>query len=185
SMGLAKDPEPFLRLLNQGFVSFGGKSMSKSRGNIVEPREAFEVYGADALRLYMLFSRPPEQDFDWPPEGVTSIGRVAFPWLQRVWRLCEMPRHDPGPPHLEKLVHRTVKVVTADFERFSFNTAISRLQELVNEAYKTGPSTDLIETLLKLLAPICPYITEEHWHRMGHDTSIHNEPWPTYDAGLA
>jgi leucyl-tRNA synthetase len=78
-MGLARDPEPFPALLNQGTITMGGKRMSKSRGNIVDPQEAFELYGADALRLYMLFSGPPEANFDWPPEGVESIGRVTFP----------------------------------------------------------------------------------------------------------
>ena len=70
----------------------GGKRMSKSRGNIVEPQEAFSEFGADALRLYMLFSGPPEAPFDWPEEGVAAIGRVTYPWLQRVWRLCEENR---------------------------------------------------------------------------------------------
>ena len=201
-MGMARDPEPFPRLLNQGMVTMGGKVMSKSRGNIVEPREAFELYGADALRLYMLFSGPPEQDFDWPQEGVEAIGRVASPWLQRVWRLCEENRDvvalgglvtSPLDVQLRKHIHRTIKVVTADFETFSFNTAISRLQELVNQAYRYRqvggghPEVlrELIEALLKMLAPFAPYLAEEQWHRLGHETSIHLEGWPSYDEALA
>ena len=201
-MEMARDPEPFPNLLNQGMVTMAGKVMSKSRGNIVEPREAFEHYGADALRLYMLFSGPPEQDFDWPEEGVAAIGRVTAPWLQRVWRLCEENRdtvnigdiqESPVDRQLRKLVHQTIKVVTRDFEEFSFNTAISRLQELVNHAYryrKVGGGNpqvmgELIETLLKLLAPFAPYISEEQWHRHGHETSIHDESWPEYDQELA
>ncbi|MCA1706482.1 MAG: leucine--tRNA ligase, partial [Actinobacteria bacterium] len=85
-IGMTEDPEPFPALLNQGVITMGGKRMSKSRGNVVEPVEAFEKYGADALRLYMLFSGPPEAPFDWPDEGVRAIGRVSSPWLQRVWR---------------------------------------------------------------------------------------------------
>ena len=201
-IGLVRDPEPFPRLLNQGQVTMGGKRMSKSRGNIVEPVQAFDLYGADALRLYMLFSGPPEADFDWPVEGVASIGRVSFPWLQRVWRLCEQNRdivnigdipEGPAEHALSKQIHRTIKVVTGDYESFSFNTALARMMELVNGAYaykRAGgghPNVmrELIEVLLQLLAPMAPYITEEQWHRLGHHESIHFEPWPAYDESLA
>ncbi|MPZ90874.1 MAG: leucine--tRNA ligase [Actinobacteria bacterium] len=200
-MGMVEDPEPFPRLLNQGMVTMGGKVMSKTRGNIVEPLEAFDRYGADALRLYLLFSGPPEQDFDWPPEGVEAIGRVTWPWLQRVWRLSEDVRtldHDGAPEgvleaELRKALHRTIKVVTRDYEAFSFNTAIARMQELVNEAFRyrgAGGSnkavmTELVEALMKMLAPMAPYLTEEQWHRFGHEGSIHLSSWPTFDEDLA
>jgi leucyl-tRNA synthetase len=198
-MGMSKHPEPFPVLLNQGTVTMGGKRMSKSRGNIVEPAEAFDLYGADALRLYMLFSGPPEQDFDWPQEGVVSIGRVSFPWLRRVWRLCEESRglrgHEVGGAEhsMRRHLHRTIKVVTEDYESFSFNTALARMMELVNEAYRYrgrgGANGDVlsefVETLLKLLAPMAPYLAEEQWNRWGHDGSVHKAPWPTYDETLA
>jgi leucyl-tRNA synthetase len=202
-MGMAHDPEPFPRLLNQGVITMGGKRMSKSRGNIVEPQEAFERFGADSLRLYMLFSGPPEAPFDWPEEGVEAIGKVTYPWLQRVWRLCEdnrdvvgvgqMEASGPEDVALRRALHRTVKVVTEDFESFSFNTSIARLMELVNHAYRYralgggNPTVmrELIETLLKLLAPIAPYLTEEQWHRLGHEDSVHRQQWPTYDEDLA
>ncbi|CAN5718332.1 leucine--tRNA ligase [soil metagenome] len=200
-MGMLRDPEPFPRLLNQGMVTMGGKAMSKSRGNIVEPVKAFDLYGADALRVYMLFSGPPEQDFDWPPEGVEAIGRVTWPWLQRVWRLSEEVRtlddesgaEGPLEGELRRALHRTIKVVTRDYEAFSFNTAIARMQELVNEAFRyrgAGGSnrtvlTELIEGLLKMLAPMAPYLTEEQWHRFGRDGSIHLSPWPKLDEDLA
>jgi leucyl-tRNA synthetase len=199
-MGMLKDPEPFPRLLNQGMITMGGKAMSKSRGNLVEPVEAFDRYGADALRLYMLFSGPPEQDFDWPPEGVEAIGRVTAPWLQRVWRLAEDVRTlDNGDDadgvleaKLRKALHRTIKVVTRDYEAFSFNTAIARMQELVNEAlrYRAADGSnkavlvDLVEALMKMLAPMAPYLTEEQWHRYGHVDSIHVSSWPTFDEDL-
>jgi leucyl-tRNA synthetase len=201
-MGMADEPEPFPALLNQGTVTMDGKRMSKSRGNIVEPQEAFEHYGADALRLYMLFSGPPEQNFDWPLEGVTSIGKVTFPWLRRVWRLCEENRDvvsvgelhlGPAEIALRKQIHKTIAVVTRDYESFSFNTAIARLMELVNNAgrYKIvggghpGVMRELIETLLKLLAPMAPFVAEEQWHRLGHESSVHSQPWPSYDQELA
>jgi leucyl-tRNA synthetase len=201
-MGMVRDPEPFPRLLNQGMVTMGGKAMSKSRGNIVEPAEAFDRYGADALRLYMLFSGPPEQDFDWPMEGVTAIGRVTFPWLRRVWRLCEesgalQEGHGRGAGErtvaLRRAVHRTIKIVTADYEAFSFNTALARLMELVNHAYAylndgdTDPATmrELVEALLLMLSPMAPHIAQEQWHRIGHDDLIHTQPWPSFDPALA
>jgi leucyl-tRNA synthetase len=200
-MGMVKDPEPFPWLLNQGMVTMGGKAMSKSRGNIVEPIEAFERYGADALRLYMLFSGPPEQDFDWPPEGVEAIGRVTWPWLQRVWRLSEEVRaleEDGGAAgvieaELRKTLHRTIKVVTRDYRSYSFNTAIARMQELVNEAFRYRGAgganksvlTEVVEALMKMLAPMAPYLTEEQWQRFGHDGSIHLSSWPDYDEDLA
>jgi leucyl-tRNA synthetase len=201
-MGMADDPEPFPRLLNQGVITMGGKRMSKSRGNIVEPREAFELFGADALRLFMLFSGPPEAPFDWPEEGVAAIGPRTFAWLQRVWRLCEENRdivaigefHEaPADIELRRYLHRTIKVVTADYEKFSFNTAIARLMELVNQVYKYRagggghPNVlhDVIEAFLKMLAPMAPYLTEEQWRRLGHETSVHFEAWPTFDPELA
>ncbi|MGH2750436.1 MAG: leucine--tRNA ligase [Actinomycetota bacterium] len=201
-IGMLRDPEPFPRLLNQGMVTMGGKAMSKSRGNIVEPVEALNRYGADALRLYMLFSGPPEQDFDWPDEGVEAIGRVSFPWLQRVWRLCEEVRAlDAGGDdstgvldlELRRATHRTIKIVTRDYQNFSFNTAIARMQELVNEAFRyrgAGGSNravlvELVDALLKMLAPMAPYLAEEQWHRFGGEGSIHVSAWPTFDHDLA
>jgi leucyl-tRNA synthetase len=201
-MGMADYPEPFPALLNQGQVTMRGKRMSKSRGNLVSPAEVFDRYGADAMRVYILFSGPPEQDFDWPDEGVEAVGRVSFPWLQRVWRLCEENRDivDVGGLHegpaeiaLRKHIHRTIKIVSEDYEDFSYNTAIARLMELMNNAnrYKKvggghpGVMRELIETLLRLLAPMAPYITEEQWHRLGHSSSIHKERWPQFDPDLA
>ena len=199
-MGMLKDPEPFPHCLNQGMVTMGGKAMSKSRGNIVEPQEAFSRYGADALRLYMLFSGPPEQDFDWPDEGVTAIGRVTAPWLMRVWRLCEDVRDVQGSAPdgerevaLRRFLHKTIKVATRDYEAFAFNTAISRMQELVNETYRYRASggsdrellTSVVTSLLQMLAPMAPFLTEEQWHRLGQEGSIHSSPWPKFDPELA
>jgi leucyl-tRNA synthetase len=201
-MGMTKDPEPFPALLNQGMVTMGGKAMSKSRGNIVEPIEAFEKYGADALRLYMLFSGPPEQDFDWPPEGVDAIGPTTYSWLQRVWRFfaenASASTSSDSPltaedEALRKHVHRTIRVVTDDYERFSFNTAVARMMELVNEGYRyraAGGSNqvvlgELMEALVKLLAPMAPYVSEDLWERLGHEGTIHHAAWPTFDPDLA
>ncbi|HVL64923.1 MAG TPA: leucine--tRNA ligase [Actinomycetota bacterium] len=199
-MGMARDPEPFPALLNQGTVTMGGKRMSKSRGNLVDPQEAFERYGADALRLYMLFSGPPWADFDWPEEGVTAIGRVTAPWLARVWRLCDEVRDLPpssttgdAEASLRKRMHQTIGRVTADYDEFSFNTAIARLMELVNDTYRyraAGGSDgallrEVSESLLKMLAPMAPFMTEELWAISGNEGSIHSSAWPTFDPDLA
>jgi leucyl-tRNA synthetase len=200
-MGLADAPEPFPNCFNHGTVTMGGKRMSKSRGNLVEPVEAFGLYGADALRLYLLFSGPPDADFDWPEEGVTSIGRVTFPWLERVWRLCEeiratgaSDRSDPEfDNELRRVLHRTISVVSDDYRSLSFNTAIARLMELVNAGYRyrsrggqnRAVLDEFVSALLKLLAPMAPYLTEEQWHRLGNEGSVHFESWPEFDDDLA
>ena len=197
-IGMARDPEPFPRMVNQGQITMGGKRMSKSRGNLVSPAEAFELYGADALRLFILFSGPPEQDYDWPSEGVTSIGRVTAPWLQRVSRLCEQARTlegtDSGAAEqdLLKSLHRTIKAVSADYEGLSFNTAIARLMELVNDSYRYRAAggdngevlREVTQDLIKMLAPIAPFITEEQWRRFGNEGSIHVQAWPTFDEAM-
>jgi leucyl-tRNA synthetase len=200
-IGFARDPEPFPALLNQGTVTMGGKRMSKSRGNLVDPQEAFERYGADALRLYMLFSGPPQADFDWPDEGVTAIGRRTYPWIQRVWRMCEDVRSMEGSAApggaseeaLRKRLHQTIERVTADYEEFSFNTAMARMMELVNEIYKYRAGdgadrallTEAAEALLKMLAPMAPFVTEEQWRAFGHADSIHFAKWPEFDPEVA
>ena len=185
-MGLVSFPEPFLRLFNQGSISMGGKAMSKSLGNVVEASVAVERYGADATRLFILFCSPPGAAYDFPADGVEEIGRVAFGWLSRVWRVLSQAAPGAVGPSLSLAVHRTVKAVTDDFETFSFNTAIARMMELLNALSKTKgpPPQEAVEVFLKLLAPIAPFITEELWHRLGHEGSIHLESWPVFDPAV-
>jgi leucyl-tRNA synthetase len=186
-MGLVDFPEPFLSLFNQGHVTFAGREMSKSKGHVVEASEVIDRFGADAARSFILFSSPPEADYDFPPDGLGEIGRVAFSWLSRVWRVLSTVGDEAPTPELERAVNRTIKAVTEDFESFGFNTAIARMMELVNElARLKGPvPRAAAEPLLKLLAPVAPFITEELWHRYGNRDSIHLEPWPSYDESLA
>lgn len=185
-MGMVDFPEPFLRLFNQGSISMGGKAMSKSRGNVVEVSTAVDRFGADAARLFILFCSPPSAPYDFPPDGVEEIGRVAFNYLSRVWRVLGSVAQVPVPPELERAVARAVKAVTDDFASYSFNTAIARLMELTNAFSKQrGPVPQpAAETFLKLLAPIAPFITEELWHRYGNAGSIHQQAWPTFDPAL-
>src|SRR2546425_2449350 len=137
-MGMLNFPEPFLRLFNQGSISMGGKAMSKSLGNVVEAAAAVERFGADATRLFILFCSPPGAAYDFPPDGLEEIGRVAFSWLARVWRVLSEVEPVDVSPGLQRTVHRTVRAVTEDFSTFSFNTAIARLMELLNAFSKAG-----------------------------------------------
>ncbi|MGH7424838.1 MAG: class I tRNA ligase family protein, partial [Candidatus Methylomirabilales bacterium] len=143
-------------------------------------------FGADAARTFILFCSPPSAPYDFPPDGVEEVGRVAHSWLSRVWRICGGVSEEPPSEALERAVHRTIKAVTDDFEVFAFNTAIARMMELVNEFARLSGKVPrgAAETLLKLLAPIAPFITEELWHRYGNDGSIHMQAWPAYDEAM-
>lgn len=185
-MGLLDFSEPFLALFNQGEVRKGGKGMSKSLGNLVEANEAIERYGADAPRVFILFCSPPGADYDFPEDGIGEIGRVAYSWLTRVWRILQEVSDDPPSEAIDRSINRTIRAVTDDFDSFSYNTAIARLMEMVNEFSKLDapPPRKAAETFLKLLAPIAPFISEELWHRYGNEASVHFEAWPTYDEAM-
>lgn len=191
--GLVHVDEPFTNLLTQGMVLKDGAKMSKSLGNIVSPEDIIEKYGADTARLFILFAAPPEKDLEWSDQGVEG----CFRFLQRVWRLVEelMPMlnapsgDEKADREVRRLVHKTIKKVTDDIEgRFNFNTAISAIMEMVNvlNSSKGKPVSgkvirEAVETLLLLLAPFAPHITEELWERLGHETSIHLMSWPVAD----
>jgi len=194
--GWVDHTEPFKSLLTQGMVIKDGAKMSKSKGNVVSPDEIVEKYGADTGRLFILFAAPPDRDLDWSDSGVEGCHR----FLNRVWRLVEdhvdlfgaarvEPRlQDDASKQLHRLTHATIKKVTDDIElRNHFNTAISAIMELVNGIYDLKATADkgtvahAIETLLLLLAPFAPHLTEELWHRIGHAESIHRQVWPGYD----
>jgi leucyl-tRNA synthetase len=189
-IGLIDFDEPYPQLLNQGMVIMGGSAMSKSRGNLVTPTEIVERYGADAARVTMLFAGPFEADVDWAdvsPQGV-------YRWLSRVWRLVNEHRHRGGAPSgadpLRHMTHRTIGGVTKDLDRFRFNTAIAKLMELTNEISNLAPGAadadvvEAIEALVLMLAPMAPFITEELWHRLGRDGSVHKAPWPMEETSL-
>jgi leucyl-tRNA synthetase len=192
-MGLVTFTEPFPRLMNQGQVIFGGASMSKSKGNIVEPMPIVERWGADTMRLMMLFAGPFEDDIDWKliagdPErrpGVTT-------WLGRVFAAVgeAAGRDAPDPGDLRRLTHRTIRGVTEDMERFRFNTAISKLQVLTNAMRSTldagAGAKEAATALVLMLAPLAPFAAEELWREvLGHPTSVHVVAWPTFDEALA
>ncbi len=196
-LGLVDVIEPFSRLMNQGQIRKDGKMMSKSTGNIVEPDVVIDRYGADALRVFILFIGPPEEDYDWPEEGADAV-IGAYRFCERVWRLATdnmdaIKEAGPatGGSDLRKSVHRSLSRIGERYERFAFNTAISEmmvLQRALSTAAASAPAGELregIEVLLHTLAPIAPYLTEELWERLGGQGSIHDRSWPQADAALA
>ena len=195
-MGMVPFVEPFTNMLNQGQVIMEGAAMSKSKGNLVAPAEIVDEYGADTARVTMLFAGPFEADVDWAdvsPQGV-------YRWLSRVWRLVLTNREAAstaapadGESLMRRATHRAIEGVTNDVERFRFNTAIAKLMTLANvlsEATAAGgdasPSDvrEAIESMMLMLAPLAPFITEELWHRLGHTDTIHMHPWPAADPTL-
>jgi len=222
-MGMVSEVEPFVNLLTQGMVIKDGAKMSKSKGNVVDPGEIIDKYGADTARLFILFASPPEKELEWSDRGVEG----SYRFLNRVWRLVDdnkqlvagvgtdgsggagaatfnlaisQDRHlnqaselGQAEKDLRFMVHRTIKRVTDDIDRFSFNTAISAIMELVNALYKYNESADrnprvmkeAIETLILLLAPFAPHLTEELWEGLGRKESVYLLAWPKYDPELA
>jgi len=192
--------EPFTNLLTQGMVIKDGAKMSKSKGNVVDPNYLIEKYGADTARLFSLFAAPPERDLDWSDQGVEG----SYRFINRVWRLVmenlDVLKKAPEPvgadqtsQHLHRKTHQTIRKVTEDIERTHFNTAISAIMELTNTVYgilPPDPTTfgafqEAVRTILILLSPFVPHVTEELWHRMGETTYLLNETWPGYDPDAA
>jgi leucyl-tRNA synthetase len=182
-MGMVGFPEPFLRLFNQGWVTFAGQQMSKSSGRGISAADILERYGADAGRVFILFSGPPEADYDFPADGLELVGRVSFSWLARIWRRLSWVTDDAPSPELESLTHALIRDITSAVDRFSYNTAIAHFMEFSNHLTKLdGPvPIDVARTFLTLLAPFAPFMTEELWHRYGEKESIHVESWPVFD----
>lgn len=182
--GLSPVKEPFKKLVHQGMIlgENGIKMGKRFPKYVVNPSDIVEKYGADTLRLYEMFMGPLEASKPWSQAGVEG----AKKFLDRVWRLYTEESNiiDEDNKNLEKIYHETVKNVTKDYEKLSFNTAISFLMVFVNAVYKDKnfPRT-YAEGFIKLLNPIAPHITEELWNKvLGHDNTIAYEPWPTYDA---
>ncbi len=181
-LGLVDFSEPFQALLTQGMVIKDGAKMSKSLGNTVDPSEIIEKYGADTARLFIVFGAPVDRDLDWSDKGVEG----CFRFLCRTFRLIEEPDKFPlkNEKELIYFTHKTIKAVTEDIKRFSYNTAVARLMELVNCIYLNGLNDFALSSLIILLAPFAPFIAEELWQNIGKE-SVHLEKWPVYDEKLA
>jgi leucyl-tRNA synthetase len=196
--------EPFTNLLTQGMVIKDGAKMSKSKGNVVDPDALINRYGADTARLFTLFAAPPEKDLDWSDQGVEGCYR----FLNRVWRLvCELlpsvgtaGKVDPislsdAARGLRRTVHKTIRKVTEDIdERFHFNTAIAAVMELVNAIYAFEPKNapehaavlkEAVESVVLLLTPFVPHVTEELWESLGNRGGIEAAGWPSFDPEAA
>jgi leucyl-tRNA synthetase len=171
--------EPFDKLLTQGMVLKDGEVMSKSRGNIVDPDSMIKNYGADALRLFILFAAPPETELEWDERGLEG----AFKFLNRVWRIQDN-LDDKADLEVLKSLHKTIKKVSEDFSEFKFNTAIAGFMELTNAIYQFGADKDVFSKLLIMLSPIVPHFSEELWEILGNKESIFKSAWPKHDPGL-
>jgi leucyl-tRNA synthetase len=180
--GLTSVSEPFQRLLCQGMVIKDGAKMSKSLGNTVDPGYIIDQYGADTARIFILFGAPVERDLEWSDQAIEG----AFRFLKRVFKLVSESSSFPIKDEIltEKYRHKTIFTVTQDINRFSYNTAISRLMEFVNIMYQNGATQKALETLIQLLAPFAPFITEEGWHLLGKKGSVHQSQWPAYNDAL-
>jgi leucyl-tRNA synthetase len=192
-MGLIGFIEPFPRLMNQGQVIYGGASMSKTKGNVVEPMPIVERWGADTMRLIMLFAGPFEDDIDWKLIAGEDPNKRpgVHAWLGRVFNAVDEAVHTDAeePDSLRRAAARAVQGVTDDLERFRFNTAISKLQVLTNEMRTAldagGGARDAASTLAVLLAPLAPFAAEELWREvLGNPESVHRQSWPTFDPSF-
>jgi leucyl-tRNA synthetase len=192
--GLVPFDEPFAKLLNQGqLMGPDGKRMSKSRGNVITPDETIASHGADALRVYELFMAPFDQDVDWSKDGLNGARR----FLVRVWNLLRetfsaSTSASSRDPALERKLHRTIQQVTERIETLRFNTVVSNYMEFTNTlvdcqskgSWHTRTFHQALETLMILLAPVAPHMTEEMWALTGHAGSIHQQSWPAFDPEL-
>lgn len=184
--------EPFARLFTQGMIIKDGNKMSKSKGNVVSPDELITKYGADTVRLYTLFIGPPEKDAEWNDKAVEG----SYRFLNRLWRFIvnrnewSVDANKVSAKDLKRFIHETIKKVTEDLEGdFHFNTAISRIMELLNAVYQFNPQSDddrlllkeAAQTMVLLLGPFVPHIAEELWEMLGHRESVFRAIWPTYD----
>ncbi|NQT34741.1 leucine--tRNA ligase [bacterium] len=206
SIGLIDCKEPFKKLIHQGIINHKGQRMSKSKGNVVNPDPFVEKFGSDCFRLYLMFMGDFRTGGDWSDDGIIGIRRFQ----NRIWRLFLAWEHVNSSvgvpacdrimdvsndlsnvePNLKRLLNYTIREVTNDLENFDFNTAISRLMELVNELYKQTADKDNVDpaymklalrTLTILIGPLAPHMAEELWHRIGNKDSLFNQKWLSYN----
>ncbi len=192
--GLVESDEPFKQLLCQGMVLKDGAKMSKSKGNTVDPQEMIEEYGADTVRLFMMFAAPPEQSLEWNDSGVEG----AFRFLKRLWRLVaehvegglpgslDVASLNDSGKALRRKTHETIQKVSDDFgRRHTFNTAIAAVMELINDVSKfdgdAAVKHEALEAAVLVLAPITPHASHVLWQALGHDEAVLNAAWPAVD----
>jgi leucyl-tRNA synthetase len=187
AMGLVPVAEPFTRFRAHGMIIMDGAKMSKSRGNVLNPDEYIDKFGADTVRLFMMYLGPYTLGGDFRDKGIAGMTR----FINRSWRATQLATADaPNDDVKERRRHRLIKQVEDDIAELRYNTAIAHLMEFARDLDHesqagAGRRVDA-ETLLKLLAPFAPFVTEELWNRLGHESSVHDRgTWPAYDAELA
>jgi leucyl-tRNA synthetase len=206
-LGMVDHSEPFTQLLTQGMVLKDGAVMSKSKGNVVDPDSMLQKFGADALRLYVMFVAPPEKEVEWTDTGLVG----SFKFLTRVWRFVDLWREaiskcgtsdgftslSAAQRAIRRKTHDTIRRVTTDIEqRQQLNTAVSAMMELVNDLYAFGENADdgretpavvreAVEALVRMLSPFAPHMAEELWEMLGHRDGLTAARWPEFDAEVA
>lgn len=191
-LGYIDFEEPFTRLVHQGIITKNSAKMSKSRGNVVSPDEFVKHYGSDVFRMYLLFMGPFTEGGDWDDRGITGVAR----FIEKVYAMITQKKVDSDTPEVLRMLHKTIRKVGADIERFQFNTAIASLMEFTNLVHNTGLSRDSAKLLVKLLAPLAPHFSEEMWNYLSGKFSVFDAPiftahskaqtaWPQFDSELA
>jgi leucyl-tRNA synthetase len=196
--GLVDTPEPFSKLLTQGMVLKDGAKMSKSKGNTVDPQDLIDQYGADTVRLFIMFASPPEQSLEWSDDGVQG----GFRFLKRLWRIAndfasagaapavDVKALDDAQRDLRRAVHQTIAKVSDDIgRRYTFNTAIAATMELLNRVSKYAGEAEqdraivgeALDAIVLMLSPIVPHICHALWSVLGHDGTLVDEAWPVVD----
>lgn len=181
-IGVVDFEEPFKCLFNQGMITKDGAKMSKSKGNVVSPDELVEQYGCDSLRMYELFIGPPELDSEWDDRGIEGVYR----FINRVWKLIAENKSVPDTRETERIRHRMAYEITNRMENFHLNTVVSGFMEYTNalmdiQKKEGGIDDDTIDTLIILLAPLIPHVSEELWQARGKEGSVFSNTWPSYD----
>ena len=183
-IGLVDFDEPFVRLRHQGMVLDGqGKKMSKSKGNVINPNDMVNRFGADSVRTYMLFAAPLEDEVMWNEDNIVGVYR----FLEKMWRLSSKVKGGELKVEnkIQNLLHKTIKKVSNDIDNLKYNTAVSAMMILINDMEKEEEiARQDYESFLKILSPFAPHITQELWQILGNTNSIHDEPWPKFDENL-
>ena len=156
-----------------------GEVMSKSKGNTVDPDLIIQRYGADSMRLFILFAAPPETELEWDDRGIEGASR----FINRVWRIQDNLK-PAAESEMLKAMHRAVKKVTEDMESFKFNTAIASMMEFVNAIYQYGADRKVYSTFIQLLSPIAPHMCEELWQILGNPGALARAAWPVFDPSM-
>lgn len=176
-IGAVSTPEPFTRLISVGLIQAeDGRKMSKRFGNVINPDDIVETYGADTLRVYEMFMGPFTDAIAWKTSSL--IGARRF--LERVWKFQDTLKEEVSAD-TERALHVTIKKVGEDIANFKFNTAISQMMIFINEAEKSGVTQLQYQTFVMLLAPFAPHIAEDIWHSLGNTDTVHTAAWPSYD----